>query len=116
MWPKVRVKVKKVKLPPQTRRNSKGHVPNSGLRQATATMKIYSISVLLAPPASKPTLLSNANYLSRQEAISDEFMTSLCEAVAETTSQGQRQSIHKDDCTAHIYNHGGPEQLAGVFL
>jgi hypothetical protein len=35
--------------------------------------------------------------------------------VAERTAQGQRQSVQENNYTAHVYNRGGAEQLAGEF-
>ena len=34
--------------------------------------------------------------------------------VAERTPQGQRQSVQENNYTAHVYNRGGAEQLAGA--
>jgi len=40
-------------------------------------------------------------------------MTFLSKTVAERTPQGQRQSVQENNYTAHVYNRGGAEQLAG---
>jgi len=36
--------------------------------------------------------------------------------VAERTPQTQRQSVQENNYTAHVYNRGGAEQLAGVII
>lgn len=81
-------------------------------------MKIYSISVLLAPPSGASTLLSNASDLSSfsfyQKGSVGEFMSFFSKTVAERTPQGQRQSVQENNYTAHVYNRGGAEQLAGM--
>jgi synaptobrevin family protein YKT6 len=80
-------------------------------------MKVFSISVLLAPPSGASTLLSSANELSSfsfyQKGSVGEFMSFFSKTVAERTPQGQRQSVQENNYTAHVYNRGGPEQLAG---
>lgn len=80
-------------------------------------MKIFSVSVLVAPPGSSATLLSNASDLSSfsfyQKGSVGEFMTFLSKTVAERTSQGQRQSVQENNYVAHVYNRGGKERLAG---
>jgi hypothetical protein len=40
-------------------------------------------------------------------------MSFMAKTVAERTPQGQRQSVQENNYTAHIYNRGGAEQLAG---
>ena len=40
-------------------------------------------------------------------------MTFFSKTVAERTPQGQRQSVQENNYTAHVYNRGGAEQLAG---
>ncbi|KAJ6617246.1 Longin-like domain-containing protein [Mycena sp. CBHHK59/15] len=83
-------------------------------------MKIFSISVLLAPPSGTSTLLANANELSSfsfyQKGSVGEFMSFLSKTVAERTPQGQRQSVQENNYSAHVYNHGGPENLAAVII
>ncbi|KAK0237550.1 snare protein YKT6 [Armillaria nabsnona] len=83
-------------------------------------MKVFSISVILAPPSGKSTVLSSANDLSSysfyQKGSVGEFMTFFSRTVAERTAQGQRQSIQENNYTAHVYNRGGAEQLAGVII
>jgi len=83
-------------------------------------MKIFSISVVLAPPSGTSVILSNANDLSSfsfyQKGSVGEFMTFFSKTVAERTPQGQRQSVQENNYTAHVYNRGGPEQLAGVII
>ena len=43
-------------------------------------------------------------------------MTFFSRTVAERTPQGQRQSIQENSYTAHVYNRGGAEQLAGKLV
>lgn len=87
-------------------------------------MKIYSISVLLAPgpnsSTSQPsTVLATASDLSSfsfyQKGSVGEFMGFFSKTVAERTAQGQRQSVVENNYTAHVYNRGGAEELAGKF-
>lgn len=40
-------------------------------------------------------------------------MSFFSKTVAERTSQGQRQSVQENNYTAHVYNRGGAEKLAG---
>lgn len=40
-------------------------------------------------------------------------MTFFSKTVADRTAQGQRQSVQENSYTAHVYNRGGAEQLAG---
>ncbi|KAJ8082517.1 palmitoyltransferase [Marasmius tenuissimus] len=83
-------------------------------------MKIYSISVILAPPSGASTTLSNATDLSSfsfyQRGSVGEFMTFMSKTVAERTPQGQRSSVQENNYVAHVYNRGGAEQLAGVII
>ncbi|KAJ7472241.1 snare protein YKT6 [Mycena galericulata] len=83
-------------------------------------MKIFSISVLQAPPSGASTLLTNANELSSfsfyQKGSVGEFMSFFSKTVAERTPAGQRQSVQENNYTAHVYNRGGPEQLAAVII
>lgn len=83
-------------------------------------MKIFSISVILAPPSGTSVLLSNANDLSSfsfyQKGSVGEFMSFFSKTVAERTPQGQRQSVQENNYTAHVYNRGGAEQLAGEYV
>ncbi|KAK1220092.1 palmitoyltransferase [Marasmius sp. AFHP31] len=83
-------------------------------------MKIYSISVILAPPSGASTTLSNATDLSSfsfyQRGSVGEFMTFMSKTVAERTPQGQRSSVQENNYVAHVYNRGGAEQLAGVLI
>lgn len=82
-------------------------------------MKIYSISVVLTPPSGASVVLSNANDLSSfsfyQRGSVGEFLSFFTKTVAERTAQTQRQSIQENSYTAHVYNRGGAEQLAGIF-
>ncbi|KAK0218078.1 snare protein YKT6 [Armillaria fumosa] len=83
-------------------------------------MKVFSISVILAPPSGSCTVLSSASDLSSysfyQKGSVGEFMTFFSRTVAERTAQGQRQSIQENNYTAYVYNRGGAEQLAGVII
>ncbi|KAK0457668.1 snare protein YKT6 [Desarmillaria tabescens] len=83
-------------------------------------MKVFSISVILAPPSGQCTVLSTASDLSSysfyQKGSVGEFMTFFSRTVAERTAQGQRQSIQENNYTAYVYNRGGAEQLAGVII
>jgi len=83
-------------------------------------MKIYSLTVLAAPPHGTATSLSAASDLSSfsfyQRGSVAEFMTFFSKTVAERTPQGQRQSVQENNYTAHVYNRGGTEQLVGVII
>jgi synaptobrevin homolog YKT6 len=80
-------------------------------------MKIYSMSVILAPPSGTSVVLANASDLSSfsfyQRGSAGEFMTFLSKTVAERTPQGERQTVREQSHVAHVYNRGGAEQLAG---
>ena len=80
-------------------------------------MKVYSLAVVLAAPNKSAVVLSSASDLSSfsfyQRGSVSEFMSFFTKTVAERTPQGQRQSIQENVYTAHIYNRGGAEQLAG---
>lgn len=81
-------------------------------------MKIFSISVVLAPRSGASVVLSNANDLSSfsfyQRGSVGEFLSFFTRTVAERTAQSQRQSIQENSYTAHVFNRGGAEQLAGI--
>ncbi|KAJ7481908.1 Longin-like domain-containing protein [Mycena latifolia] len=83
-------------------------------------MKIFSISVLQVPPSGATTVLASANELSSfsfyQKGSVGEFMSFFSKTVAERTAQGHRQSVQENNYTAHVYNRGGPEQLAAVLI
>ncbi|KAG5653769.1 palmitoyltransferase [Sphagnurus paluster] len=83
-------------------------------------MKIFSISVVLAPPSGTSVILSTASDLSSfsfyQRGSVAEFMTFFSKTVAERTPAGQRQSVQENNYTAHVYNRGGTEQLAAVII
>jgi synaptobrevin family protein YKT6 len=83
-------------------------------------MKIFSLSVILAPPHGPSTPLASASDLSSfsfyQKGSVGEFMTFLTKTVTERTGQGQRQSVQQNNYTAHVYNRGGAEQLAAVVI
>lgn len=80
-------------------------------------MKIYSLSIILAPPAKASTTLSAASDLSSfpfyQRGSVAEFVAFFSKTIAERTPQGQRQSVQENAYTAHVYNRGGAEQLVG---
>ena len=83
-------------------------------------MKIYSLAIVLAPPKQSSTVLSSANDLSSfsfyQRGSVGEFLGFFTRTIAERTPQGQRQSVQENNYTAHVYNRGGAEQLAGASL
>lgn len=83
-------------------------------------MKVYSLSVVLAPPNQSCTVLSSASDLSSfsfyQRGSVGEFMSFFSKTIAERTPQGERQSVQENQYTAHVYNRGGAEQLAGMIL
>ncbi|KAG6879815.1 hypothetical protein C0992_011366 [Termitomyces sp. T32_za158] len=83
-------------------------------------MKIFSISVVLAPPSGASVALTSASDLSSfsfyQKGSVGEFMTFFSKTVAERTPQGQRQSVQENNYIAHVYNRGGAEQLAAVII
>lgn len=94
-------------------------------RDAAATslapvMKIYSLSVMHAPSTGPCVVLATANDLSSfsfyQRGTAAEFMPFFSKTVAERSPPGQRQSIQENIYTAHVYNRGAPEDLAGTFL
>ena len=80
-------------------------------------MKIYSLSIILAPPAKACTTLATASDLSSfpfyQRGSVAEFVAFFSKTIAERTPQGQRQSVQENAYTAHVYNRGGAEQLTG---
>lgn len=80
-------------------------------------MKIYSISVVLSPSSGASVVLANATDMSSfsfyQRGSIAEFLTFFSKTVAERTQPGQRQSVEEQNNIAHVYNRGGPEQLAG---
>ena len=82
-------------------------------------MKIYALSVIQVPPGKASTTLSTATDLSSfsfyQRPSVGEFMQFFSKTIAERTPQGQRQSVQENQYTAHVYNRGGAEQLAGEF-
>lgn len=82
-------------------------------------MKIFSLSVVLAPPHQSSTILTSASDMSSfsfyQRGSVGEFLTFFSKTIAERTPQGQRQSVQENNYTAHVYNRGGAEQIAGAF-
>lgn len=80
-------------------------------------MKIYSLSIVQVPSSGASSLLTSASDLSSfsfyQKGSVGEFMQFFSKMVAERTAVGQRQSIQENNYIAHVYNRGGPEQLAG---
>ncbi|KZV70124.1 snare protein YKT6 [Peniophora sp. CONT] len=83
-------------------------------------MHIYALAVVLAPPKGPSAILSSAHELSSfsflQRGSVGEFMTFFSKTVADRTQQGQRQTVQENNYTAHVYNRGGAEQLAGVII
>lgn len=83
-------------------------------------MKVYSLSVVYAPPSSPSVTLSSASDLSSfsfyQRGSVGEFLTFFSKTVAERTAQGQRQSVQENSYVAHAYNRGGAEQLAAIIV
>jgi len=83
-------------------------------------MKVYSISVIYAPATGPCVVLAVANDLSSfsfyQRSTATEFLPFFSKTVAERTPQGQRQSVQENIYTAHVYNRGGPEELAAVII
>lgn len=72
-------------------------------------------------PSSGPcVVLATANDLSSfsfyQRSTAAEFMPFFSKTVAERSPPGQRQSIQENIYTAHVYNRGAPEDLAGTSL
>ena len=90
---------------------------NLFLQTSISTMKIFSISVVLAPSGSPGTILSTASDVSSfsfyQRGSINEFLTFFTKTVVDRTAQGQRQSVQENNHTAHVFNRGGAEQLAG---
>jgi synaptobrevin homolog YKT6 len=80
-------------------------------------MKVFALAILSAPPSESATTLSSASDLSSfsfyQRGSVGEFLQFFSKTVAERTKQGQRQSVQENTYTAHVYNRGGTEQLAG---
>jgi len=83
----------------------------------STTMKIFSLSVVLAPPSGPSSVLSSVSDVQSfsfyQRGSVSEFLTFFTKTVVERTAQGQRQSVQENNYTAHVYNRGGAEQLAG---
>lgn len=82
-------------------------------------MKIFSISVILAPKSGASTTLASHQDLSSfsfyQRGSVAEFMSFFSKTVADRTQEGQRQSVQENNYMAHVYNRGGAERLAGEF-
>ena len=81
-------------------------------------MRIYGISVILSPSSQPATILASASDLSdfpHQTRINYAgLMNFFITIIAERTPQGHRQSVKEQKAyVLHIYNRGGPEQLAG---
>ena len=91
--------------------------PHTFADPTEATMKIFSLSVILAPPRAQCTVLSTASDLSTfsfyQRGSVGEFLSFFSKTIVDRTPQGQRQSVQENNYTAHVYNRGGAEQLAG---
>ncbi|OAX41219.1 snare protein YKT6 [Rhizopogon vinicolor AM-OR11-026] len=83
-------------------------------------MKIFSLSVVLAPPSGPSSVLSSTSDVSSfsfyQRGSVSEFLTFFTKTVVERTPQGQRQSVQENNYTAHVYNRGGAEQLSAIII
>ncbi|EGN97146.1 hypothetical protein SERLA73DRAFT_183777 [Serpula lacrymans var. lacrymans S7.3] len=83
-------------------------------------MKIFSLSILLTTSSGPSTLLSTASDLSSfsfyQRGSVAEFMTFFSRTVVERTQATQRQSVQEGNYTAHVWNRGGPENIAGIII
>lgn len=83
-------------------------------------MKIFCLAILSVPPNGAATPLCSASDLTSfsfyQKGSVGEFMSFFSKTVAERTSQGQRQSVQENNYTAHVYNRGGAEKLAGQLI
>jgi len=83
-------------------------------------MKVYSLSVVLAPPGKPCTILSSASDLSSfsfyQRGAVGEFLGFFTRTIVDRTPAGQRQSVQENSYVAHVYNRGGAEQLAAVIV
>lgn len=83
-------------------------------------MKVFSLSIIQAPSSGASVVLSSASDLSSfsfyQRGSVGEFLTFMSKTVAERTPATQRQSVQENNYTAHVYNRGGAEQLAGGCL
>ncbi|KAG2068667.1 snare protein YKT6 [Suillus decipiens] len=83
-------------------------------------MKIFSLSVVLAPSSGPCSVLSSASDVSSfsfyQRGSVTEFLTFFTKTVVERTPQGQRQSVQENNYTAHVYNRSGAEQLAAIII
>ncbi|KAG1883745.1 snare protein YKT6 [Suillus subluteus] len=83
-------------------------------------MKIFSLSVVLAPSSGPCSVLSSTSDVSSfsfyQKGSVSEFLTFFTKTVVERTPQGQRQSVQENNYTAHVYNKGGAEQLAAIII
>ena len=81
-------------------------------------MKVFSLSIIQVPASGTSTVLSAASDLSSfsfyQKGSVGEFLTFMSKTVAERTPATQRQSVQENNYTAHVYNRGGAEQLAGA--
>jgi hypothetical protein len=88
------------------------------MTSATGEKMIYSLSVLLAPKGGPSTTLATYQDLQSfpfyQRGSVGEFMGFLIKTVTDRTQEGQRQSVSEKNCTAHVYNRGGAERLAGA--
>ncbi|KAG1733858.1 snare protein YKT6 [Suillus paluster] len=83
-------------------------------------MKIFSLSVVLAPSSGPCSVLSSTSDVSSfsfyQRSSVSEFLTFFTKTVVERTPQGQRQSVQENNYTAHVYNRGGAEQLSAIII
>jgi len=84
-------------------------------------MKVYSLSVILAPSSGSSVILQKADSLETftyfQRGSVSEFMTFTSTTLAERTPLGGRQSIQDDksNYVFHVYKRSVPEHLTGKF-
>jgi synaptobrevin family protein YKT6 len=81
-------------------------------------MRIYSLSIVQGIPDCPSTILSTVQDLSaftfdQRESVG-EYLRSFTQSVAERIAQGGQQSEQEGIYTAHVYNRGGAENLAGM--
>lgn len=82
-------------------------------------MKLYQITILQLVDGSAKSL-STASDMSSfsfyQRGSVGEFMTFMAKTVSERTAPGQRQSVQENSYTAHAYNPGLSENVAGAYV
>jgi synaptobrevin homolog YKT6 len=78
-------------------------------------MKLYQLSILQVVNDNATALVTTSDLSSfsfYQRGSVGEFMTFMAKTVAERTKAGQRQTVHENSYTAHVYN-AGRDDLAG---